>query len=219
MTLTALTKSPIFFYQLGSQITQFAVNSLGSPEKIYKTILPIFKGGSSLFFYGYGSKELCLDARQKYISDSSQTERTHRCLCQAITTRYNYALFHGMLFLGAGTLTAFEALHEFALLNLGKYKDLVSFVGSGFFVFANLVALEQNIFLYRLAEKKCPHETELRTSAILGIMSNLGYITAATIALVGLPTAIAVLIGCISACFGGVKILYDFYTTYLQKKV
>lgn len=183
MNITAAgMRIPAIFNLLPQQIN--------SPNKIYELVLPLFKAGSGLFFLGYGSKEICFDARK--------------------LSQRDYALAHGSLFICSAVCSLFEALHLFAVKNLGNFYPIVSWTGTGLFLFANFIALEENIRFFEEAKKQDNHIA--MKSAVAGILSNLGYITTAAIAILGGSAALAFVIACVSACFGGLKILLDFYT-------
>jgi hypothetical protein len=196
-------------------------------QKIYDFVLPYFKAGTSLFFFGYGTKELYMDVRQT--TEKKDVKKPTNALAlnnfrQASldVSSFEHAIAHGVLFLGAGMCTALEAFHLFALTNLESFASLVGYGGAGCFLFANLVALEQNMNIYAKADQLSSEASEeerqeawqLKKSAILGIISNLGYILATAVSLLGDLTAIVLLFGSVGACSGCFKILYDFFIFY-----
>lgn len=162
---------------------------LDTKDKLYQMALATFKGGSGLFFLACGTKEVCFDAR---------------CISQK-----EYSLSHGSFFLCSAVCTLLEAVHLFKIADLGKMYPVISWTGAYLFLFANFIGLEQCIRVFE--EAKEMKDDNLMKSAVVGGISNFGYIAAAAIAILGGPAGIAFLIGCVSACFGGLKMMLDFY--------
>jgi hypothetical protein len=175
-------------------------------QKIYHFSLPYFKGGSSIFLCSYGALEVYPPKLLANASIDSYQQST-----------LPYLKVHGTLLMGSGICSGLNTLHAFSLIDLGALFSGVSSVGNFTFLFANFVALEENILAYEKTYcqvSETPMSSERlaweRHSAAYGILSNLGYITAMAMALVGASTAVALLVGVVSACMGGLKILYDF---------
>lgn len=228
MPLSMMGRTLPYMERVSMGSSNLFMSGLASSEKIFRMVLPYFKTSSSLYFLGYASKELCFDVNLE--TESSLSSKINQCRettlpdTQSLAAIRDFSIAHGVLFIGTGVCTALEALHEFSLINLGNAHSPIAWTGTGLFLFANMVSLQQNLAIFKQASEmslateqdKQQAETMLR-SAILGMISNLGYITATSIAILGAPTAIAVIIGCISAFFGSLKILHDFYCLYLQK--
>lgn len=228
MPLSMMSHALPYMERVSMSSSNLFISALASSEKIFRIVLPYFKTGSSLYFLGYASKELCIDVNLE--ADSSLSSKIDHCRettlpdTQSLAAIRDFSIAHGVLFIGAGVCTALEALHEFSLINLGKAHSPIAWTGTGLFLFANMVSLQQNMTIFKQAsemslatEQDKQQAEKMLRSAILGMISNLGYITATSIAILGAPTAIAVVIGCISAFFGSLKILHDFYCFYLQK--
>lgn len=213
LSISALSKFPAYIEQLT------IIRRLGGVQKVYDICLSLFKGGSGLFFLGYGTKEIAFDARQ--LTPSQWHLENKKKL--AINTAAEYALAHGTLFAAAGICSILECLHYFSAVNLGQHLPIFSCFSAGLFLFANFVALEQNINLFVEAQEiikekvqsEIPNALIQMRSAFLGMISNLGYIMATAVAVMGASAGIAFLIGCVAACFGALKILHDFYFLYL----
>jgi len=174
-------------------------------ERVQSVIIPYFKAGSSTFLCGFGSIEV----------HGSFSENRSKNAPQKLLS---YSEMHGMLLLGAGFCNGLEALNDFSIVNLGKIYTPINIAGGFLFLFANLLSLEENITLYLKCQTterdlsdidRASFQTE-QHSAIFGILSSLGYITATAFALFGASTTIALLVGVLSAFFGGLKILIDF---------
>jgi hypothetical protein len=176
------------------------------PKKVYDLALPYFKACSGAFFLGYGSFEIYSDLKRPPCTVESLSESPQL-----------YLKAHGSLLIATGACSAFETLHTFAYINLGRLFAAVSSVGSACFLFANLLAVEENISVYEKARSTIPRNEEEKSNllwicqgAVWGILSNLGYIITTAMVVFGASTAVSLLIGVISACFGGLKILFDF---------
>jgi hypothetical protein len=176
-------------------------------KKIYEFCFPYFKSGSGFFFLGFGICEtyhMLSDKKRLNLNTENKISP-------------NYLGLHGTLLIGAGICTEVESLHSFSVINLGSILSKISSAGGVLFLLANFVGLQANINMYEQGQNiDCTTSEKNRQiaywmcrSAVTGILSNLGYIIATAIALFGASTAIAVLIGIISSCFGGIKILFD----------
>ena len=85
------------------------------------------------------------------------------------------------------------------------YKKLAAIaISEGAFVLANFVALKYHISLYLSA----PDATVIK-SAVLGILSNTGYIVSHAMLMIGFHPTIALVVCCVALTMGGLKILYD----------
>lgn len=200
---------PLNSLSFGAKLSEF--RTLAS--KVQEAIYPHFQISSSVYFFGMGSIEMF---NVLYPSASDQKIKTIRNACLAV---------HGGLLIGVGVSSALEALHSCGLICLGNLRNLVCFGGNLLFLTANLVALEENIRLYwhiSVSDQMDMDKDQSKLfwekqSIIWGILSNLGYITAAACLLFGGGTALALLIGVISSFFGGLKALHDFITN-LQRE-
>jgi len=166
-------------------------------EKIAKFVLPYFSAGCSFFLFSQGVLEL-------FYSQKAQSSR-------------EYLQAHGGLLVGSGFCTGVTYLHTKSIVNLGILLPIIQTVGSVLFLYAHLVALDENMTtLERLRNTSIcnnPQKEHLlnlqKRSAIFGILSNLGYIAATALALFGATATGALVIGIIAACFGGLKMLHD----------
>lgn len=183
--------SPIPLFVKNFGLSHKIVNA----EKIYQFVLPYFKTGTAFFFLGFGAKEICFDAKK---------------------VDGGYALDHGTLYIGAAICSIFESLHHFYVINFDKYYSLISWSGTSLFLLANLIALDENVSLYYEGKEQGDF-TKIK-SAILGIISNFGYLTSGAFAILGGSATITFLIAGVSACFGGLKILHDFYYEFLAER-
>lgn len=102
---------------------------------------------------------------------------------------------HGVLFLTSGAAGLWGYFFR---------QRVATAIGEGALVLANVVALKYHITLYLNAT-----ERSTRTSAVLGILSNLGYIVSHAMLLIGFHASIAFVICCLALSMGGLKIFYD----------
>lgn len=117
-----------------------------------------------------------------------------------------FATVHGSLFLTSGLVGLWGA----------AFKHLAAVaISEGAFVLANFVALKYHITLYLHA----PNPTVVK-SAVLGILSNVGYIVSHAMLMIGFHSTIAMVVCCLALSMGGIKILYDIlYQQYLSEPI
>jgi len=128
-----------------------------------------------------------------------------------------YLFAHGSLLIGAAACNAMDAAESFGMISLHKFSSSVLNAGNALFAYANFIALEENLRIYALAKESAPDDKAgswLKHAAMFGILSNIGYITSTACVLFGASTAISVLIGLLSACCGGIKILCDIVANF-----
>lgn len=180
-------------------------------EKIYQFVSSHFKAGTALFFSGQGLYELFAHSA---ISPNDIDLRTTDCYANIILRR-KYHVLHGTLFLGTGFCNGIESLQGFVLKEWHALFSFVSKVGSGLFLLANLIALEENVRLYNASsEESDPKKSFWQAqTAVWGILNNLGYIAAMTFAALGVSTGVTLIVGIVAAFTGAIKILCDFIGT------
>lgn len=126
------------------------------------------------------------------------------------SSQKEYYRFHSGLLIGSGISSLVESLDCWKAIDLGTLLKTVQNTTSALFLFANFVALEENINTFeQLRSLEDPEMVWKRQAALAGILSNLGYIMTAAVAMFGFSTAVVILLGAISAFFGGVKMLCD----------
>lgn len=192
--------------------TSSAIQTAFIPQAMPHPLISNLAGGSALAQKISGLLPASLKATWALIYCS---QGSAELINRRKTAFADYQHSHGSLQVGAGLCNGMEALHEFKCINLGRLLSAVQKVGGALFLFANLVALEENISLYedlrRTGGREKPKELPWRLrAAITGILSNLGYIAATALTLFGSATTMALVIGILSACFGCLKILCDF---------
>jgi hypothetical protein len=151
-----------------------------------------------------GTKEMVLDRATTPPSPVSITQiRSIRdpivWLIQKIWLSHQYARefysLHGLLFFTSGAAGLYGGyFHRAAAIAISE----------GAFVLANLVALKYHITLYRYTT-----DSSEKKSALLGILSNVGYIISQAMLLIGFHATLALVVCCLALTMGGIKIFYD----------
>lgn len=186
-------------------------------DKLYQFAMRYFTLSQSLFFCGYGTKELSVDACR--LSLDTEFDRA----TASPVHMGNFSIVHGLFFICTGICGLGLAAHQMSYADLSPISLHLDWGCKAFFLMANLVALDYNIsIIHRTLQLGSSIQEKalawsLQKSAIAGIMSSLSYLAATAWTLLGGSTAMALVIGIIGACFGSYKILYDFFL--LQKEV
>ncbi len=179
----------------------------------------------------YGSKEILLDR----VKNISQVRKNHVVVTQAHrVNRYlngiflkktafvgpiNFNVAHGSLYIASGMVGLAAPIHRLSGKLNQKLPLLAETLGNGLFGLASLVALIQNVKIYRAAAKIpsfAPQHARdaalmLKKSAILGIISSLNYIITVALLVMGSAATFALIFGCIAVVTGCLKILYDYF--------
>lgn len=202
-------------------------------SKVTRVIIHLMKNFSSIsqcsFLVLYGSKEILLDRVRDIRKVKKNIVITHATNINNFLNKIfikkdkligplNFNVVHGSLYMGSGVLGSTAAMHKLGWINIGGLGLPLEVASNCLFNFACLAALIHNIKIYRAAAKVpkyAPlHEKEaawmLKKSAILGIISSLNYILAASLLIAGASATFALLFGCIAVFTGCLKILYDF---------
>lgn len=120
---------------------------------------------------------------------------------------------HGLLYLASGASGLLSCCAGAASKVLGN-------IGGGFFLSANIVDLDFNVSIYRLASsidlKNAPESLKeavhrLKRSAIIGMISNIGHIITPFTILFGPYLALTIFFTGIAVSTGCIKILYDYF--------
>lgn len=197
--------------------------------EIVKTYFNMMQWGA---LWTYGLKEILLD-RVRNIDEiqSKPALPTHANRVNAYINRIlvkkdstigdlKFNIAHGLLYIGSGLMGSVAGLHRLGVFVIGKTVFPLEAAGNSLFGLGSLLALIQNIQIYKLALKVTSnsplHEREaadmLRKSAVIGIISSLNYIAAAAVLVIGGPATMALIFGVLALFTGCVKILYyDFF--------
>jgi len=208
-----LAPSRIFFESF-PQYCSKVISEYGElSRKIHQITQPYFASCSGIYHCGYGTVELSKNIYALNLSAELLDDIEVDSLAPSTT----YLHLHGFLTVAAGVCSLFEGLSAFGVINFGEITGSICTAGSVFFLYANLIALEENIRVYEeLLRKEVDNEmdeeklTIQKHAVIWGILGNLGYITATAILLLGGSTAMALIIGIIASFSNGFKVLCDF---------
>lgn len=195
-----------------------------SYERIQQIAAPLFKIGSSLYLSSFGTIEIFQSL--KTTPQKKEALKTEVLAKAQLSSSAYYLDEHGKLMLGSGCCYLLDMLQDFGVVTCGKLVHLFSTAGSVLFLCANVYAIEENIRLYQEIESTDWTKTNidaqelrwLKSSAICGMMSNIGYIAATTALLFNGATAITLLVALFSCFAGGVKILCDLCHYAMQEK-
>lgn len=172
---------------------------------------PYFRVLQSLFFVGYGLKEIIFDGpKDKSSSFFERVEQSvKRCFneMQVNPFQASFNFQHGLLFMSAGICGiqgAIIQIKKFPCPNLLKVLQHLDF---GLFLTACAIALRYNVLKYW--EENCT--VSQRFSSVMGILSTLSYLIWGALSILGSSTAICLIFMCIGLSTGATKVLYDFF--------
>jgi len=178
------------------------------------------------FLSFYGAKELLFDRVKEIRETKNSPSSLMNHYLNGVFVRkdkmFGVVLFnvaHGSLYCASGVVGSLAAADRLGWVRMGSFTVPLEIAGNCLFGFASLVALIQNIKIYReaskISEKNPYHEQEaaqrLKKSAIMGIISTLNYIVAAALLIIGTHASLALILGCIAVFTGCIKIIYDFF--------
>lgn len=196
--------------------------------RVYQLSLKHFSLLQSGFVAGFGLKEVLIDfipGALKIPPEKKQNtfklieDRVAECkpLHNIEAINKEFSLVHGCLYFGCGVSGAIEAANQLSWLDLGAAASVFKYMTAGFFLYANLYSLEQNINLYfqaELLEKEEKHQAlaaSVKISSVLGILNNLGYIVLSICSLFPTDEILYLIIACLAIFVGCLKIIYDFF--------
>lgn len=171
-------------------------------QRIYDLSLPYIHATTALYYCGRGANEI-----------RSHSNIYHEVKYSGKIYRISRKQVLGALYAGTGLVDAFMALQEFTKKNVSHLSNWLKHAGNTCFFFANLIELEGNISAYR--KSLDTDSMQARKSAILGILTNLGYISAVVLAMFNSTMTAAIIITLTTTLAVGFKIVYDFL--YLNK--
>lgn len=181
-------------------------------ERVFQLTLKHFGLMQSTSVFGFGLQEIGLE----YLSANRNTdvfsERDQQQIRNIKKIQAKQTLVHGLCYLGSGVLCTLGEMERVSWLNLDGTGN--AFIQSGWtlFLFANLFSLDQNIKLYHAASRfEGTFGHRLKMSAILGMISNLGYVVGTIFSFFEGTAAIAIFLAVLSMMTGTVKFFYDYF--------
>lgn len=194
--------------------------------KVSNLIRPYFLLGQNAAVLAFGIKELTWD--QKAFQDvdlalirSEKIKlfgRNFFLNFKCWIGPFNHSHIHGGLYIASGVCGAFD----YAIRALGLPFELVanflSWAGQATFALANIFSI--TYYSHVFYKSFCQPATtaveqealkRIRLSAVLGIINNLGYLTAALLSAFGGPVTMALVFGGVALLTGCIKILFDYF--------
>lgn len=188
-----------------SQATSHFYNVIPLFDRIYNLTLPYLQVLTGLYYCGYGAHEMGRGTGP----DEEITPSTRYYRVQANRV-------HGALYFGSGIADGFEALEAFTKKAVSNFSAWLRHIGNTCFFFANFIEMEANVAQYRHGVKV--NSLEMIRSAIMGIVINVSYMAALALSLFNATLTAAIILTISATLIDGVKIAYDFYHEYCQKK-
>lgn len=177
-------------------------------------LYPYFITCTGLYHFGNGTSRISQTVELK---TQDITQKTCKAAATVFAPSDYFLKMNGIFSTATGLCSVLEAFNHFGIINLGTVANLICTTGSLCFIYANVVALEENIRIFQEVKRsegndQPDSQANLRKqSAIFGILSNIGYILATALVLFSAPTALALVIGVVSSFSGGLKILSDLF--------
>lgn len=225
-----MIQATCFATQTLTQATPVAVSLFSTVlTKIIDFVKTYFNAMQWSFLYLYGTKEILFDNVYKKESRGilpTYKDRLNQAINKVFVKNDNvignikFNMAHGTLYTASGVIGFVPALQRLGYLDIGAGLIVpLEALGNVVFGFASLVALIQNIKLYKAASKMAKSDSlpeqeaaqMIKKSAVMGIISSLSYILTAITLIFSASTAIAFLFGIIAVITGCLKILYDFF--------
>ena len=139
-------------------------------------------------------------------------------------------ILRGAFFLGSGIFGTITALHRLKGVESSHLHvhQILSNVANGLFLAANIISLHICYQQFQEAKRildrskdiaECVSATRACESAILGMLSSIGYIIVGGMYVLGGPTTWALVLGCVSTFTGALKAIYDWYYTTHNKAI
>lgn len=173
-------------------------------QRIYWLAFPYIQAIKGIYYCGQGSKELAYDS--SHYQNVNCSNRAYRIPVNKI---------HGALYVGTGIGDSAEALRTFTRKSVTHCSSWLRHFGNTCFFFANFIELTAHISAFR--KSVATDSLHSKKSAILGIMTSIGYMTALALALFQSTMTTAFIIAMASNLLYGLKIMHDFYHEYYQR--
>lgn len=225
-----MTIPPLFFnnFLFGIDLPRCIINVFHSAAdltiKVYNLVVHYFKALQSIGVLSYSIKSIFMDYLPAVLANRNNAEIQVQDLADVHfdniqDIKQGHYLGQGLLFGGSGMFSMTAALGTLGYLELGSSLPFVSGIGSGLFLLGCLFSLERHIELYLEAEKMAEEANgeqkalaeRIKTSAILGIISDLGYTAITFYTLFGSELALYLLLGSFAIFSISLKLVYDFF--------
>lgn len=157
-----------------------------------------------------GTKELYLNIFSSKLNLKTPLNSCHKIELPS----QHYLKTHGLALLISGIFNGMICFRTLFNDNLKKIYPVLGIGANTSFIYASLLGLQENIRIYHStvdpSSEVLQLTIQLRRSAMLGILSNLCYITSTAMTLTGCMATVALIIGIIAGFFGILKIIHDY---------
>jgi len=183
-----------------------------------------FFAGQNMFMILFGLKELIFDRAQPWTKPLAGTkvQQAVRAFFRRIEGSEGRSLtnaqMHGIYYSSAGLCGGAASLQTYGLCDLKKGFPALSGLSDAFFGCANWNNLlyhvrcyqEANLLMGRGKEEEIAAK-RIKTSAVLGIISNVNYLISISSFLFGPLNWLPIVFGGVAMLTGCIKIIYDFF--------
>ncbi len=171
--------------------------------------------------FGYGAKEIVFDGIIKDYKLAALGENPtwqERTIHKIRSMMVHILEAHGILYAVSSIASVCSELNNLNVISLGALQPIAVFTGNILFLGACALSIGAEILLFKEAIDFSKRETLeekhvavcLKTSSILGILGNVGYIISVGTIMLGGGTTLAVIFGVIAIAIGCIKMLYDY---------
>lgn len=130
---------------------------------------------------------------------------------------FSYNFLHGGCLVAAGISELIQGLNQYSLVSLGLAFPFIVLAGEVSLLFAYFLVLVRNLRICvkiseqppLVLEEDIKNSNRLKTSAILNIFSALNYIAGISLALLGGPTTLIIVLLAFGLVSGGLAILFN----------
>lgn len=205
-------------------------SNLKLPDLFLKIVLIAqkhFHLGENSFMTAYGLKEMIFDKPQTKPLNTSATAVQqvvyHFFQARQIDVApFSPSQMHGIYYISAGLLGGITTLQSYGIADLGLASPLLSSLSHTFFGCANWHNLLYHVQCFHDADLLASDRSQptqeavrrIKASAVLGIISSVGYLATLAASLFGPFAWIPMIFGGVAMLTGCIKILYDFFWLY-----
>lgn len=192
--------------------------------KVLRFAKEYFFIGQNIFMIFFGVKELIFDRAQQLTSplEGTKIQLTVRRFFLAKEIQEGRSLtnaqMHGIYYSSAGLCGGVASLQTYGWCNLKSAFPVLSGLSDAFFGCANWNNLLYHIRCYQEAnlltgkgKEEALAAKRIKTSAVLGIISNVNYLISISSFLFGPISWLPIVFGGVAMLTGCIKILYDFF--------
>lgn len=193
------------FIDFAMSAKEYASEGFELSEKVYKLALPWILTSSGVYYCGIGAGELLYN------------EKAHNEIDVARKTTGNpFKRMHGYMYVGTGVVESMEAFLAFTKKSVAHCFSWLRHFGHTCFFFANLIELHRNLLAYERGEGG--FSSQAKEIAMMGILSNLGYMVGLALALFDSTMTLACILMFLAALLSGIKFVSIILLSEAVKK-